>query len=95
MRTVENGRQTEYLQKVGLYSGSASKQLLWLTAVLFNLTLENYSGDEDIQSFCLEIAITERAYVLLKGQYYSHLLITASLEASREDDYQASPSVFM
>lgn len=53
----------------------------------------NYSGDEDIQGFCLEITITERA--LLKGHNCRHLLITASLEASRGDDCQAPPSVFV
>ena len=45
----------------------------------------NYSG-EDIQGFCLDITITEWAYVLLKGHNYRHLLITASSEVSREND---------
>lgn len=54
----------------------------------------NYSGYKDIHGFSLEITVTERAYVLLKGHNYRHLLITTSLEASGDIDCQASPSIF-
>lgn len=42
-----------------------------------------YYGGEDNQAFCLKIAIRERVYIL-KAHNYRDLLITASLEASKE-----------
>lgn len=74
------------------YSVSARKELLWSILNLIQSDSVYYYGGEDNQAFCLEIAIRERVYVLLRTHNYRHLLIIASLEASKDNDCKASPS---
>lgn len=78
-----------FIEKPGQYSVSVRKELVRSSLNLIQSDFGNYYGDEDNQGFCLETAIRERVYVLLRIYNYRHLLITAFLEASREDDRQA------